>query len=112
MDGNIGIRRNVIVLKDCPLPSHNSKELYTFKAGIQENLWRCWSKSCRKGKKDGGDVIDLVCEVDGLKPLEAAKKLAGLAGSQVAAPKAGNAEKLATRNKPLSFELSVNPCIR
>jgi DNA primase len=69
---------NCIVLKKCPLPSHSSKELHTFKVGVRENLWRCWSQSCRKGKKDGGDVIDLVCEVDGLGGLDAAKKLAEL----------------------------------
>lgn len=101
---------NSIVLKNCPLPSHTSKELWTFKVGVQENLWRCWSQSCRKGKKEGGDVIDLVCEVDGLQPLEAAKKLAELMG---AAPNSID-KRLSTNetpivNKPLAFVLPFNP---
>src|SRR5580704_15724593 len=69
---------NELVVKKCPLPSHVSDEQETFKVGVFENLWRCWSASCRKGKKNGGDVIDLVCELYDLKPAQAAKKLAGI----------------------------------
>jgi DNA primase len=71
-------RGDYLVAKKCPLPTHASKEIETFKANTVGNWWKCWSKSCRKGKKDGGDVVDLVCAMENIDPLPAAQKLAEL----------------------------------
>jgi hypothetical protein len=30
---------NTLVLKKCPLPSHTSSDVYTFKASVVQNLW-------------------------------------------------------------------------
>lgn len=63
---------------DCPLPSHTSKESKnSFAVNIEKNIWCCQSDSCKAGSgKKGGDVIDLVMLMDGLRsPIDAAKKL-------------------------------------
>jgi hypothetical protein len=102
---------NTLVLKKCPLPSHSSSDVYTFKASIVQNLWTCHSSSCRKGmgRKDG-DVLDLVCKVDGIEPLEAAKKLAGWKGETMDAKiTKGIFDAFVGENKPLAFDLKTNP---
>lgn len=98
---------NMIVLKQCPLSSHTSKEVDTFKASLAENLWVCHSRSCRNGKKRGGDVIDLVCEIENLGPLDAAKKLAGMGVTAIDNRLSTN--EMAIVNKPLNFTLQANP---
>lgn len=104
-----------IVASRCPLPTHTTKELDTFKVSVNENWWTCFSQSCRKALgKNGGDVIDFVRLKEGLKPLDAAKKLAELfcikgasAGTskQSEAPAAEPIGASPTSNQPLAFEL-------
>jgi len=102
----------MLVAKQCPLPSHHSKDLYTFKASIRENLWTCHSTSCKKTSgKNGGDVIDLVCLLDGVAAKEAAERLGGYQnGPRGAERNGGDASNLAPhKNKPLGFVLQANP---
>jgi hypothetical protein len=103
-----------LIAKKCPLPTHESKETETFKANVVENWWRCFSRSCRKGAKDGGDVVDLVCIMEGLQPLPAAQKLTELfCLNQNAPPKAERDGRglisSPDKNKPLGFTLQVDP---
>lgn len=124
-------REKVLVVKQCPLPSHRSKEVGTFKVGIEDNLWTCYSSSCREAADSkGGDVVDFMCLMENLNPLEAAKKLAELfcvngnvlkAGevlvplNQNSPPKEGSngsndAHQGFHNNKPLGFALQgLNP---
>lgn len=105
----------------CPLPTHTSKEPFTFKAHVSENWWTCFSESCRAalGKK-GGDPIDFVALKEGLKPLDAARKLADLfmvsAGNRSnEKPLASNGTKpgdssgvvIPPHNKPLGWKYQV-----
>lgn len=124
----IDVRRQgeFIVASCCPLPTHTSQEPDTFKVSVKENWWTCFSQSCRKALgKNGGDVIDFVRLKEGLKPLDAAKKLAEL--FCVKGPSGGllkHSEETAikaigatpTPNRPLAFELQgiepENPMIR
>jgi hypothetical protein len=101
----------MLVVKKCPLPSHHSKDLYTFKASIRENLWTCHSTSCKKASgKNGGDVIDLVCLLDGVSAKEAAERLSGIHVPARVIPTNGDAFVGGERaNKPLGFELQCNP---
>jgi len=104
-------RNGTYLVANCPLPSHTSKESpLSFAINIEKNLWTCHSDSCRKGSGiRGGDVIDLVCLLEGTRlPLEGAKKLAELF------PQSGEARPAAPapveKNKPLAFTLKdINP---
>ena len=101
---------SMLVAKKCPLPSHHSKDLYTFKASIKENLWTCHSTSCKKGSgKNGGDVIDLVCLLEGVGAKEAAEKLAGIPVPAPAPTSNGATFDGTCGNKPLAFQLQSNP---
>ena len=95
----------------CPLPTHNSKEPNSFKVSIEKNLWKCWSTSCRSGRKQGGDCIDLVCEMENLTPVEAARKLMEMFVLEDHVSKVQKTVESVTekRNKPLRFTLPVNP---
>lgn len=103
----------------CPLPSHTSKEPFTFKAHATENWWRCWSESCNAalGKK-GGDVVDFVALKENLKPIDAARKLCDLFALNQNAPQevrrngsrfSDEKHDSAVKNKPLGFTLQGNP---
>src|SRR5256885_2263706 len=105
---------NMLVAKKCPLPSHTSEEINTFKVSLERNLWTCHSTSCRKGADSkGGDVIDLVCLVENLRPLEAAKKLTELNGhvQKMAKVNTSKADQSTDElvNKPLGWKLPFNP---
>lgn len=104
-------REKVLVVKQCPLPSHRSKEVGTFKVGIEDNLWTCHSSSCREAADSkGGDVVDFMCLMENLNPLEAAKKLAEIFCVNGHTLKAGEVLQQPTGNKPLGFALQgVNP---
>jgi hypothetical protein len=105
------------LIGNCPLPSHKTGKPDTFKASISGNWWTCFSQSCRaKLGKSGGDVVDLVCQLDGVKPLDAGRKLTKLFQNQNAPREAernggttptGMGEPV--KNKPLSFTLQANP---
>lgn len=101
---------DMLVAKKCPLPSHHSKDLYTFKASIRQNLWTCHSTSCKKGSgKNGGDVIDLVCLLDGVGAKEAAEGLAGIQMPAKVSTSNGDGFAGLNGNKSLGFELRSNP---
>jgi CHC2 zinc finger len=61
----------------CPLPSHKPGDKdRTFQVNVRENWFKCWSKSCNeKAGKKGGDVINLVAQLDNCSDYQAAKKL-------------------------------------
>jgi hypothetical protein len=101
----------MLVAKACPLPSHASKDTFTFKASLETNLWTCHSTSCKKASgSNGGDVIDLVCLLDSIPPLEAARKLAGVVvTAATASPKRPISTSGTGRNEPLGFALKANP---
>jgi hypothetical protein len=108
----------------CPLPSHqvekHKNDNETFCIGLEKNKWYCHSDSCRAigNHPKGGDVIDLVCLLDGIdrtKPLPAATKISQL----FALPSEGVGERLKNNltastpepeatesNKPLAFALT------
>jgi DNA primase len=98
----------------CPLPFHTSGTHGTFKVNTSNNWWTCFSESCRaKLGKSGGDVIDLICALDNLKPGDAAKWLDEVfhVGSQpqpqIPEP---HVETVRRVNKPLTWKLQgVNP---
>ncbi len=64
----------------CPLPAHpagDDKE--TFSVNVEKRVWICHSVPCakgRKGKKKGGDVIELVAAMERCTLREAGLKLA------------------------------------
>jgi DNA primase len=107
----------------CPLPKHTSKDKNTFVVSEEKNVWYCHSSSCRKGtKRDGGNVIDLVMEMEGVPQYEAARMLMewkpAIAGSVQdsvpacasvpASPPASPPEPSGkTVNKPLGFRLKM-----
>jgi hypothetical protein len=124
--GHYGIqtrkRNGAYLVAPCPLPSHTSKDsAYSFAVNIEKNLWTCHSDSCKKASgMKGGDVIDLVCLLEGTRlPMDGARKLADLfpqyekpAHSQSggAGEFHGNHTAVPEKNKPLAFTLKdVNP---
>ena len=110
-------RQGEFLVCRCPLPSHISEEPDTFKAHAKENWWKCWSKSCRAGRKEGGDVVDFVCEMEDVKPLAAAQKLSELFCLNQNAPRSAERDgcgaisktNVLGHNKPLGFVLQANP---
>ena len=104
-----------MVAAKCPLPTHTSKDTDTFKVHVRENWWTCFSGSCRKSVgKRGGDVIDLVCLKENVKPLDAAKKLSELFCLGESPPKSIvkplSTDETAIVNKPLTWQLQgINP---
>ncbi len=88
-------------IADCPLPSHARAEHKkdTFSINTESNIFYCHSETCRaaSSKPKGGDVIDLVTLMEGLKPKEAAQKILGL--------KPGPVVVETGVNKPLGFKL-------
>jgi hypothetical protein len=108
-------RNSQYLVAECPLPSHTSKESpLSFAINVEKNLWTCHSDSCKKASgMKGGDVIDLVCLIEGTKlPLEGARRLVEwfphLTGNGGEARPAGI--PLIEKNKPLAFTLKdVNP---
>jgi hypothetical protein len=107
-----------LIAKKCPLPTHTSEEVDTFKISIEGNWWTCFSKSCRAalGKK-GGDVIDFVKLKEDLNALDAAKKISDLfclSGQVQKTDKANlsQSDELTgvPLNKPLTWTLQgINP---
>jgi len=98
----------------CPLPFHTGGKQGTFKVNTSSNWWTCFSASCReKLGKSGGDVIDLVCALDDMKPVDAAKWLDDVFCAQIQPkPEIDHTEpgKISQANKPLTWKLQgVNP---
>lgn len=120
-------RNNTYLVANCPLPTHTSKDsVLSFSINVEKNLWTCHSDSCKKASgMRGGDVIDLVCLMEGTRlPLEGAKRLAewfpqnGTGKEETMEPHDGMMtkelfEKLVNQpqpNKPLAFTLKdINP---
>ena len=106
-------RNGSYLVANCPLPFHTSKDsALSFAVNIEKNLWTCHSDSCKQASgMRGGDVIDLVCLLEGTKlPLEGAKRLVEWFPQNGDAPKAA-AVAVAETNKPLAFTLKdINPC--
>ncbi len=97
----------------CPLPFHTGGK-GTFKVNTSNNWWTCFSQSCReKLGKSGGDVIDLVCALDDMKPVDAAKWLDEVFCTKPRPrPEIDHVghEKISQVNKPLTWKLQgVNP---
>lgn len=117
-------RNNTYLVANCPLPAHRSADSKSsFSVNTEKNLWTCHSDSCKQGSgMRGGDVIDLVCLMEGYRtPMEGAKKLLDLfpqhrsvpengRPSAVPAPPAQADSAVPVKNKPLGFTLKdVNP---
>jgi DNA primase len=117
-------RNDTYLVAKCPLPAHSSAESKSsFSVNTEKNLWTCHSDSCKKGSgMRGGDVIDLVCLMEGYRsPMDGAKRLADLfpqhgvepvndGPSAVPVPSAPTAPPVPVQNKPLGFALKdVNP---
>lgn len=105
-----------LIAKQCPLPSHTSKDLDTFKISIEGNWWTCFSESCRAAlKKKGGDGVDFVSLKENLSALEAGKKISELFCLNQNAPPKSIVKQLSTDtstfgNKPLTWTLQgINP---
>jgi hypothetical protein len=75
-------RNSTELVANCPFPSHAKSEhqKMTLAISIEKNRWYDHSETCRVAGNHpkGGDVIDLVCRIENLLPLDAAKKLAEL----------------------------------
>lgn len=87
----------------CPLPSHGSeKSKQSFSVNTERNIWNCFSDSCKKARgKSGGDLIELVRQLENCTYKEAGEKLAGwFPPSSPPAPRTPPAESPA-RNIPL-----------
>lgn len=113
-------RNSTYLVANCPLPSHTSKDsAFSFAINLEKNLWTCHSDSCKKGSgMKGGDCIDLVCLLEGLRtPLDGAKRLVewfphlnALGNSENAAKPKPSEPPVSVENKPLAFTLKdINP---
>jgi DNA primase len=101
-------RNNAYLVANCPLPSHTSTDSPdSFAINVENNLWTCHSDSCKQGSgMKGGDVIDLVGLIEGIRlPLEAAKKLVEWFPQNGNGAEHKPAHAVAETNKPLSFTL-------
>src|SRR5580693_7169896 len=83
-------RNQTELVASCPFPSHrdSAHQKDTLAISLEKNRWYCHSDSCRaaSNKPKGGDCIDVVAMMENLTPLDAAKKLAELFGSQPTKP--------------------------
>src|SRR5579884_740041 len=106
-------RNNTEYVCDCPLKSHAQAKHQkgTFAISTSKGKWFCHADTCREAGNHpkGGDVIDLVCRMENLTALDAAKFLSELFGTGGGERRNGNLaakpEPEATGNKPLAFEL-------
>jgi DNA primase len=61
----------------CPLPTHTSRDSWSFAADTTKNVWACQSASCSEGRggRKGGNVLDFVAAMEGCNVREAAMRL-------------------------------------
>ena len=62
---------------DCPLPTHTSGTKHSFSVDAEKGVWSCVATSCiaARGGKKGGNVIDLVAQMEKCSARDAVIKL-------------------------------------
>lgn len=85
-----------------PCPIHGGDNPRAFVVDLAKDLWYCFTR-CRRG----GDVVDLVRQLDGCGYAEAAQHLALLAATVCTLPRPAVSAPLAFR--PFSQRLSLDP---
>ena len=99
---------------NCPLPTHGSDTKNSFTVHTEKNVWNCKSDSCvagRNGKK-GGNVLDLVAQMEKCTVRDAALKLTDWfdIGKRTKGERRDLAISEPLVNMPLAFRLKdVNP---
>lgn len=105
-------RNNKQLVANCPLPSHGESghKKDTFSINTERNIGYCHSVSCRAASDGdkGIDCIDVVMLIEGLKPLDAARKVQEISGQQPEVKRMASDDKTShptsRENKPLTWK--------